>query len=76
MMKQVAPFEQLQSIERLVDVGEPSSENSSIKKLSEEEKSREDPLPLPSPSPPLSGAEAILQYAKALKERNAAQRAT
>ena len=73
IMKQVAPFEQLQSIERLVDVPEPLYEKSSIKHLSErEEGSTEDSLT----SPPLSGAEAILQHAKALKERNAAQRAT
>ena len=73
--KQVAPFEQLQSIERLVDVAEPLSEESLVKHLSEQEDGTRDDRVYP--SVPLSGAEAILQHAKALKERNdAAQRAT
>ena len=56
-------------------MAEPLYEESLVKHLSgQEDGTRDDRL---YPSVPLSGAEAILQHAKALKERNdAAQRAT
>lgn len=69
---QVAPFDQLQSIERLVDEPEPLAvSNGHVNARAVQGNSEDKPA-----GATLSGAAAILQHAKALKERNASKNAT
>ncbi|KAH7436873.1 hypothetical protein KP509_05G039700 [Ceratopteris richardii] len=66
---QVAPFDQLQTIERLVDVPEPQSSLES--QIHPEEGQIQDVHDNISQATTVSNADAILQHAKALKDRNA-----
>lgn len=70
---QVAPFDQLQSIERLVDVPEPQVSAASQRIIGTSFEGVSDDKPTAGAT--LSGAAAILQHAKALKERNASKSA-